>query len=1328
MRLTWLVIFGLALFILRQDRRLKTLEERVRALSSQATIIPPRPRVSTPDPEPSPAPPEPRPEPKPEPLPEYRPARLKPSPIVEQILAESEHKAEPEASKADEVQTPQPPGPVKPALAETAFRPSRLAASSEPPPFAPPPHPPRPPKPSITWAQASTWLAENGLAWLGGGGLALGGLLLVAYAAQRGVFTPALRVSCAALLGLLMVAASEWIRRQKNAPGGRHALAAAALAGAGAVTLYGAAWAAYSLYHLIPLPLAAGLAVAVLAGLLALSWLHGEPLALLALVGAFLAPFMTGGVVAWSPAVLEAYLALLGATGGAVNALRRWPRAGVVTLAGLLIWSLAALDRNRDLDAAILLGLALAGPALAVLWRRRAVDEPAPKAAGTDLFLRLPLGALIAVSLVAFGLWGRTEIDPSLQATVFGGLLVLAGAAMASLGLVPAQAFAAPVGVMALGLLFSLAFHEGQNAAWMTWRTFGLVAMIAASGLAAGWRATAPVRTVLLAVAGLGAALLANLVWPFLEHRVSGDAGRLVAGLTCLMLAAGAVALSRRVEDPRRDVGLGLWIAATAELLFLTVHASVPAHLEPAAQALVALLLAGAANRLAWRGLAATAVAGGLVALATMLRPSFVLDASSGALSLPLLGGVAAGAALALLAASRIVGWGKAAADHRTEGEALSTAALLTLLTGAFLVLHAILARMAPAAAQANPLLEASLRTALVLAAGLLLAMRERPDDGPIARWRQILVTGLGTVHGVLTAGLVLHPWWGLGDPPIGLPVLNDLILSFLAPALLLAATAYSRAGAKDGWTRSWIVGAAVFGLLWVVTTARHAFHGAAMHDAPVGLAELCAYALIGLLAARAFLDRRLEGERTAWLHAAAPVVGWAALAWAGLVFVLIANPWWGMFGSALASWPHLALVFGLYLGAAAAAFSLDRGGERLPRAALCVSVGLAFVLAMLGLRTAFHGLALDVAAMGRVEMFAHVLLTLGTARALLSRRLETPRAAWLKAAAPTVGWIALGVTVLAFGLVANPWWGWLDAPLTSPIHIAVTLTLYVAAAALASGLKGGGATLARAAQCVAVGLVLTFVLLVMRWVFHGATIGADAVGRAEACVYALVGLALARAFRSPRLDAPEFAWLKAAAPAVGWTALAWAGLIFGWLASPWWGPFEAPLASAWHVALILALYLAGAAGALLLRRDEPAFARTALCVSVGVLFALVTLLVRFAFQGADMRHGLDRGGLETWTFSAVWTVFGLVVLFRASARKDVALRWLGLIVLLVTAAKVLLFDMATLDGVVRAASFLAVGALFIAGALVARRLNARHKSGSEEAADNAVAEGSENP
>ena len=1017
----WLCIIALAVFAFAIYRRLEALEAQVRDLTARLNAA----RVPTPAPRP-------------------------------------ETNIPPRRWEEGAAKLADSPSPPQDAPAQPTPR-SALPAKEQDDAFIAP-RPERPaPAPTFTWAQASTWLAENGLAWLGGGGLALGGLLLVVYAAQRGVFTPPFRIAAAAILGLAMVAASEWIRRQTQAPGGRHALAAATAAGAGAVTLYGAVWAAHVLYGLVPLPLAAVLAVAVSGGLLGLALLHGEALALLALLGAFLAPAITREG-SWPPLALQGYLMLLGLTGPAAAALRRWGKAGVATLVGLLFWSLIALVRDRDIDLALLLAIALAGPVAATLWRDRArALEARP-----DLFGRLPLIALIAVSLGALGLWGLGASTLGVDiAPILAGLLILAGAALASFGRVPPWAFAAPTVSAVLGLVFaqlSLVFSSDVQppAIWPIFaEIFLLTVAIAGAGLAAALRRTAQQRTTLLAIAAVGAMVLANLAWPLLDRlpgRFDDHVAALASGLTALLLAGGAALLARRVEDPKRDPGLGLWVAAAAELVFLTVHGLAPRSIEPAAMALAALILAASANRLAWRGLAATAVAGSIVTLATMLRPSFVTDATTGALSLPLLAFVTALATVGLAAAARIVGAERR--DHRTEAEALSTAALLTLLTGLFLILHAVLARMGHAAPGDQALLEASLRTALVLSAGLLLARRGRPDDGPIARWRLIAVVTLGAAYGLLTGGLILHPWWGSGSLATGLPLLNDLLLTFLAPALLLAATARFRPDPSDRWSRGWSAAAAVFALLWAVTATRHAFHGAAMDAAPVGPAEACAYAVIALLTARAFHLDRLRASRAAWLHAAAP--------------------------------------------------------------------------------------------------------------------------------------------------------------------------------------------------------------------------------------------------------------------AVGWTALVAALLVFGWLASPWWGTLDVPMVSAGHVVLVLTLYAAGAGAALSLRRGNQPFDRTALCVAVGVLFALVTLSVRFAFHGADMRQGLDRGGLETWTFSAVWTVFGLMVLFRASARKDAALRWMGLAVLLITAAKVLLFDMATLDGVVRAASFLAVGALFIAGALVARRLNAGHNSIADDSPDSA--------
>jgi uncharacterized membrane protein len=125
-------------------------------------------------------------------------------------------------SAATESEAPAPPTIAAPV--PHTYEEFRAAAPARP--------PPRPPGIS-----ASGWLAENGLAWLGGGGLVLGGLFLAVYAAQRGVFTPPFRIIAALIAGALMIAASEWIRRRPETPTGRHMLASSVSAGAAAAAL-----------------------------------------------------------------------------------------------------------------------------------------------------------------------------------------------------------------------------------------------------------------------------------------------------------------------------------------------------------------------------------------------------------------------------------------------------------------------------------------------------------------------------------------------------------------------------------------------------------------------------------------------------------------------------------------------------------------------------------------------------------------------------------------------------------------------------------------------------------------------------------------------------------------------------------------------------------------------------------------------------------------------------------------------------------------------------------------------------------------------------------
>lgn len=1042
---------------------------------------------------------------------------------------------------------------------------------------------------TMTRESISTWLSENGLAWIGGGGLALGGLLLVGYAAQRGFFTSELRIALAVVLGALMLGASEWILRQApSIIGGRHLLAAGVSAGAGAVTLYGAVCAAHGLYHMIPLGMAAVLAASISLGLLALSLRHGQALALVAIVGAVLTPGFTG-ISDWSIQALTAYALLIGATGFAIAALRLWGRAGMATVIGLVLLSGAPLADRHSLAACLIQAMGTIGPFAATLWRRRFRLDDMADPTGRE-FRALPTNTLVLTCLASFFPWFVGQAHGGHVPFVVGlsGLLVILGAIMAAKDIIRPALFAAPVGMAVVCQLLTmiLGAHLAVFPTWLPW-LYALTGLIPAAGLWAALRLPAVDRTRVLAIGGVGVAILASLTWPIL-HEADRQFAWAPAAVLAVILFVLSPLIARRVEETVNDRGLALWLAAAAELAFLAIHAAGDPRFEPVAFALAALALAVAAWRLPWRGLATASVVGGLIAFVAVLRPEFIGATLEGRLSLPLMLVISAAAAALLIGAARLV-WEAGGDATRNEAEALRASALLIVLPALFAALHVVFAGARGEAV--DGLLEASLRTLVMLGAGLLLVMRQRPDDGPISRWRTVIVVSLGIGHGLLLQGLIWNPWWGAGHPPAGPPVLNTLILSYLAPAGLVAAIAWRRKPADDRWTQGWVIAIPMFAFLWGLLAMRHLFNGAEMGYAVAGRLEWAAEALLPMLAARALVEPRL---------------GMASL-----------------------------------------------------------------------------------------------------------------QAARLRAGVPAVGWMALGVLTLVFGLVISPWWGPFDDPLV-PIWSGIVLFgLQAAAVALAWGVSRKEATIGRAALVVAVVLALSLAVHLIRWTFHGAGLSVGAIGRAESAAYAILALIVARELLSPRLSGRTSTdWLVRAAPTFGWIALAGAGLVFGLRASPWWGPTIQPLASTGAAVLLFGLYGVGAVAMIRLRRGDTAFDRVALAAAVATLFALLTLLIRYAFRGLDMHAETLGGGLETWTFSALWAVFGLAVLGLGAARKDIVLRWSGLAALLFTAAKVMLFDLARLEGVTRAASFLAVGALFLGGALLARRLNAKHRPMSDVEAD----------
>lgn len=771
-------------------------------------------------------------------------------------------------------------------------------------------------------------LSEKGLAWMGGGALVLGGLFLVGYAAQRGLFTPPVRLVSAVLGALAMLGVSEWLRR----PGpSRNSLAAAILAGAGASGLYATVWAAWGLYNFLPGGPAVVLMTAVSLLLLGLSLRHRQPLALLALLGAFTAPEIAGRGL-WSEGALTFHLLLVVVAGFAVASVQRWSWTALATVLGVAGVSLidaaaGAIGPVREAS------LNLATPALALAFAglnayrapRRPFALVAPLALGLSaLCLTLfwvghatmwPIPAALAVLALLAGLgaglgtgrgWSRWEalIAPAVL-TVLGLVLVLSGAA-------PAEV---------TGLRIAGAALAG---AWIL------------SGLLGGGQARAA------PVAATGA--LALMLRAALDLDPLPAALALEAGAAALFLAAALRA--RRRTDRSEDLALGAWSLAGGLALAAAVRLGALAQAVPALEAALALGLVLAQRRLGWRGLTVAAMAAGGAAIAGALDPRFFAPAVET--------GPAAGLAVLVCAIGGVLLAFAGRLPRLPEGQSaprqsLTAAAVILGLIGAFIGLRWCASGQGVGL---SLLLESSLRSLLLALAGaaLLLAVRDR--QAIIGRVGPHLLLALAALHATLCQLLLWNPWWGLWANPVeATPLVNSLALAYLAPAgafALAAARSRDRAPAQG-----YGVLAALYGLVWALMELRHAFHGPDLTAGISPYAErLAQAALLPLLAL--ILDRTVrQGVQVI------QAVRWVGLVLALTISGLIACPWWAADPAPLGGL-GLGLLAGALLVALAALTWISGRIERarapiLGETALVLAAGQALLLATLAVRWAFH-------------------------------------------------------------------------------------------------------------------------------------------------------------------------------------------------------------------------------------------------------------------------------------------------------------------------------------------------------------------------------------
>ena len=1033
-----------------------------------------------------------------------------------------------------------------------------------------------------------TWLAENGLAWFGGGAIALGVILLVAFAAGQSWFTAPVRLVCALLAGAALLAASEWVRRR-----GDNTLVAALLAGAGAVAFYAVAWASHGLYHFIDWPTATALLTLCALLLFGLSLIHGQALGVLAIIAALLAPAFANAPI-WPSLALTLYVGAVGVAGFAIAWLRRWAWVTAAAIVGLYFWFAAAITADDVWRAVALISFATLGGAATA---RRAPLDGAPNPSWTRAHEAMPTIAICVSSTLLMWTWFWAARAPELSvagpAIAALGHVALAGLAIRARAIHP-MALAIAIAGLCLGFVFFLIarpMHVVLDHGFFAWILFAPI-VVALTALAARPHHTGRKR--IAATGAVGTALLYVLAAFSRDAWASPSTwGPLFVG--AVLLWVSALVASRDAPKPENDLGVDMWSGAAAVLLLIGIESAFPAVWRPAADAGAALLAGAAVWRRNWRAMRWAAPFAAAIGIAHALSRDLFGAAAANAMPLWLALAILGLAAVLLLAAARF------AQRDRATSEALSTASLLMLVTGVFLLL-----RWMGAGHSTGPLdhfSEDALRALALMAAGhVVLPPANTPPLGRIATWRAHLLIGAGALYAIYAPVLLTNPWWGEFPARIvGPPVFNALLLALAAPAAFLFYAAARLYRDKRTLARIYAsVGGFVL-LTWLVVEIRHIFHAGAMASAPLGVFEAACY---------------------------------------GLVFI-----------------------------------------------------ALALALAAIGKLRAQHD---------PDRPFAHdlVLVTRG------------------------VAWTALTGAVLLMLLARHPWWGEQDAKNTSALSSGLAIAAQAMAATLSLALgralsRSVGRDPARfAAAAIAALFTWSFGHAALRWLFHGGAMdyGASNVGL-EGFAHALWPLAFvlgASAFtvRAPRRDdiRPYLYDLQAIWSVAVWPVMVFAALGLWLLYAPWWGWAPVQVSSAAAAVFGIAAPLAAAWMSLAAARVPhlrwaTVFAQVMRVTCAGHLLLAITLIVRWSFHYAAMNTTAPADGLELWTYSAVFALFGGGMIALGAVRRDASLNRIGLVILFAAAAKVVIVDTAQLNGVLRAASFLGVGVVSMLVAWATRRI-----------------------
>jgi uncharacterized membrane protein len=691
---------------------------------------------------------------------------------------------------------------------------------TEVPPVVPEPVMTAAPRPDIEALLTARWGV-----WLGAAALVLAGVFLIRYAVEQGLLGPATRCVLAALLGAALIAAAEWLRRREIALPAIPDQAAPGLAAGGVAVLFGAAYGAGVLYALVP-PLVGFvmLAAASLAGL-AISLRHGQLVAAVGILGAFVTPALVQTDHPSLPG-LFGYLLFVTATALAVLRYAAWTWLGWATTIAGAVWVLLAFATETDADiwapalfvpaaAALNLGL-LPGEALEHPIGRRLAWVPCAVLGALGLLMAVDnqgwitrIGVLLFLPLTVWhaAREPRLRLLPFLSAALF--LLLLAGWSV-EIRVWPDIAIPADRWTPAVvqELLATAALIAGCFAAsglWFERRTTYKLPW-------ASLTASVPVLTLLVCY-GRVAEFQPRAGW---------------AAFTILLAVAltGIAAVTLRDQQEEARQRAGIHAAGAVAALSLGLAMLLRDHWLTLAVSLVLPALAWVAGQVELPGLRRVALAVAGVVLVRLLLNGYVLDYPFG--SWPVINGLIA--AYAVPAAA----FALAAAMFRRQGDDLTVGVLeagSVALATAFVALE-IRQGVGPADGLHAPEFgfpEAALDVTSLAVLCVVTMRIARRLGRPVLHWAWRVQGALALAGGVL---LIFDNPMVTDEDLGGIPLVDWLLPAYLVPAIL-AVVARDHPATEEPRALRPLLGAyaLIAGLVWITLEVRHLFH-----PGPIGL------------------------------------------------------------------------------------------------------------------------------------------------------------------------------------------------------------------------------------------------------------------------------------------------------------------------------------------------------------------------------------------------------------------------------------------------------------------------------------------------------------